>query len=745
MKAISEAGLTLNPSKCFFGRNEISFWGMIYGADGVKPDPAKVEALDYITPPTRREDLVSFLCMMQSNADFIPNFAKKSAPLRDLTKRQVRFKWTKEHQKNFEELIEAFKKDVLLRYFDMGKPTFVFTDAHITGLGAMLAQGESRTTAKPVAFASRTTSVAEHMYPQLDLEAMGVDFGLRRFRNYLLGSPDVTTVVTDHKPLVGIFNGNRPGSIRTERIKMRHQDIRFRVEYQKGRLNQTDFVSRRAKPWVKVPKNEQDEADDLNNLLYALHTTPVMDSIGLATIAKHTRNDLILNDLTAIVKQGKAWISKKADPKLRKFEQILSEITTTGNGILLKGHRIILPESLQKTAIELAHRGSHPGESGMERRLRYHFFFHDMQKKVKDYIKKCLSCNSFTDKKISEPIKAHEVPSKCWETVAVDLFGPMPSSKHVVVVQDLASRFPAAKLVTSTNSGQVIPALSDIYNAYGNPNNQLSDNGPPFNSKAMKDFARERDINLQNIPPLHPSANPVETFMKPLGKTMKIAHQDRHPDTMALQQLLDNYRDTPHPATGIPPSAMMFRDNQQTIFPRVQVTEEQVQSARKQDEAIKHEREEKINASKYRKSMDVSVGDIVMIRNFNKRSKFDPVFIPEAFKVLEVSKDKRLLIIVRDRDGKTFRRHPDDVKPFKGQFPATCERMSEEEEIKQWQKLFVECTEPFEDSYVSENEQEASTANCGQSQNNNALVVQPRRSTRQRRANPKYYGSDFEN
>ena len=226
---------------------------------------------------------------------------------------------------------------------------------------------------------------------------------------------------------------------------------------------------------------------------------------------------------------------------------------------------------------------------------------------------------------------------------------------------------------------------------------------------------------------------------------MKIAHQDRHPDTMALKQLLDNYRDTPHPATGIPPSAMMFRDNQQNIFPRVQVTEEQVQSARKQDEAIKHEREEKINASKYRKSMDVSVGDIVMIRNFNKRSKFDPLFIPEAFKVLEVSKDKRLLIIVRDRDGKTFRRHPDDVKPFKGQFPATCERMSEEEEIKQWQKLFVECTEPFEDSYVSENEQEASTANCGQSKNNNALVVQPRRSTRQRRANPKYYGSDFEN
>ena len=94
-----------------------------------------------------------------------------------------------------------------------------------------------------------------------------------------------------------------------------------------------------------------------------------------------------------------------------------------------------------------------------------------MWKKVKDFVKQCLPCSSVTDKKTSEPINADEVPTKCWETVVVDLFGPMPSSKHVVVVQDLASRSPAAKLVTSTSSNQVIPALSDIYSTYGNPNN----------------------------------------------------------------------------------------------------------------------------------------------------------------------------------------------------------------------------------------------------------------------------------
>ena len=348
---------------------------------------------------------------------------------------------------------------------------------------------------------------------------------------------------------------------------MHHQDIRFHVEYQKGKLNQTDVMSRRAKPWEKLPKREQDEADDLNNLLYMLHTTPVMDSTGLATIARHTKSDAILSDLTALIKQGKTWISKTADPKLRKFEQILPEITVTGNGILLKTDRIVLLKVCKKTAMELAHRGSHPGESSMERRLRYHFFFHDMQKKVKDFVKWCLPCSSFTDKKTSEPIKTHEVPTKCWETVAVHLFDPRPSSKHVVVVQDLASRFPAAKLGTSTGSNQVIPAFSDIYITYENPNNQLPDNGPPFKSSTMKNFAQKRSINIQNTPPLHPAANPVETFMKPLGKTMKIAQQERNSEKAALQQLFDYYRDTPHPSRGISPAAMMFREISKTFFP----------------------------------------------------------------------------------------------------------------------------------------------------------------------------------
>ena len=142
--------------------------------------------------------------MMQSNSDFIENFAQKAALFKVLTRKNTHFKWKSTHQQCFEELLQSFKKDILLRYFDTKKKIFVVTDAHATGLGAMLLQGDDFESAKPVVIASRTTSNAEHRYPQLDLEATGIDFALRRFWNYLVGAPEVI-VITDHKPLCPIL------------------------------------------------------------------------------------------------------------------------------------------------------------------------------------------------------------------------------------------------------------------------------------------------------------------------------------------------------------------------------------------------------------------------------------------------------------------------------------------------------------------------------------------------------------
>lgn len=261
--------MTLNLSKCMFHQKEVPFWGVLINGDGARPDPEKVKALKYATPPRNKQELVSFLCMIQSNKDFIPFIARETCHLRALTKKHKKFVWTKECQQEFDNLKEMFSETVMMTHFDPSKSTFIQVDAHRSGLSAILLQGESLDEAKPVACASRATTSVEQRYPQLDLEALAVDFGLRRFRFYCVGGPTVTMVM-DHKPLLGVFGHTRNGSIRSDRIKLRHQDIRYKLHWRKGSQNPADFMSRRGVPFSKLPKHVQEESGEFEKTVWFL-------------------------------------------------------------------------------------------------------------------------------------------------------------------------------------------------------------------------------------------------------------------------------------------------------------------------------------------------------------------------------------------------------------------------------------------------------------------------------------------
>lgn len=145
-------------------------------------------------------------------------------------------------------------KETLLNFFDPSLNTYLFIDSHITGISAIIAQGKDLATSKPIAFASRSTSSVERRYAQLDLEALSVDFALRRFRNYLVGGPTVKTF-TEHKPLISIFANRRKGSVRTDGIKIRHQDISYDVVWLPGKKNPADYLSRHSKPFSRLPNS----------------------------------------------------------------------------------------------------------------------------------------------------------------------------------------------------------------------------------------------------------------------------------------------------------------------------------------------------------------------------------------------------------------------------------------------------------------------------------------------------------
>ena len=58
-----ECNLTLRKSKCKFNLSEINFFGFIFSADGMKPDPEKVGTVRFMDPPTNVSEVRSFISM----------------------------------------------------------------------------------------------------------------------------------------------------------------------------------------------------------------------------------------------------------------------------------------------------------------------------------------------------------------------------------------------------------------------------------------------------------------------------------------------------------------------------------------------------------------------------------------------------------------------------------------------------------------------------------------------------------
>ena len=110
-------------SKCHFFAKEIQSLGHILGIEGIKPVPAKTEAIRAMHPPVNPKQVRTFLRLVGYYRKFIKNFAKIAKPLTMLTQMNIKFEWKETHHSTFMKLKEAIIRAPILRYPDTKNPT----------------------------------------------------------------------------------------------------------------------------------------------------------------------------------------------------------------------------------------------------------------------------------------------------------------------------------------------------------------------------------------------------------------------------------------------------------------------------------------------------------------------------------------------------------------------------------------------------------------------------------------------
>ena len=121
---LSEAGITVKPSKCYLGYATIDFVGHRIGKGEIRTQSDKVDKVKHATIPTTVTQVRSFFGLTGYYRKFIYNYATIATPLTDLTKkgRPSRVVWTDETDKAFNQLNDSLCKDPILKLPDFDRP-----------------------------------------------------------------------------------------------------------------------------------------------------------------------------------------------------------------------------------------------------------------------------------------------------------------------------------------------------------------------------------------------------------------------------------------------------------------------------------------------------------------------------------------------------------------------------------------------------------------------------------------------
>lgn len=638
----------LNQSKCVIGVTELDILGFKVSECGISPSDEKIAAVKNFRLPSSKEEVRSFLGLVNFVGQFIPNLSTRTEPLRKLIRGDVE-SFGEEQKRAFDDLRLELSNNVRkLGFFDPNDTTELYVDASPVGLGAVLTQRDVNNVPRIISFASKGLTTSERVYPQTQREALAVVWAVEKFYLHLFGLQ--FTIFTDHKTLEYIYGGKhqngRRACSRAEGWALRLQPYTFEIKHIPGSTNISDILSR------LVTESDEPFDDHAEHFLFAIENGPF--AITLNEVREATASD---ETLLSVIKslETQDW-----PPELYRYQAFHKELGVV-DGIVIRDDRILLPTKLRQRVLHIAHRG-HPGVVAMRRNLREKMWWPCMDRDVADTVQDCAGCAAVSKQHPPEPMLRKEMPERAWQEIAIDFFSAKECATYLVVV-DYFSRYLKVIEMKGTNAAKTIEALEGVFREHTYPETIRSDNGPPFASEEFSGYCESKNIRLVRTIPYWPQMNGlVERQNQGILRALRIAKATNIDWRKAVDDYVYMYNTTPHSVTEKAPMELLTGRPVKDLLPSLRTDPHWRRDPEIREKDAMRKMQGKLYADKRRqaKTSDIKEGDMVMLRNY-ETGKLEPKFRLEKFKVIKKNGNDT---IVANEEGVMYRRSVTHLRKY---------------------------------------------------------------------------------